>query len=116
MCIEELTDLLTPGLLPAAVGVRCGDQFDAGTVRGEHPVHDRFQSRVGDEGDGVVMGDPGQGQTQAEGSAGGFDDHRAGSEVAAGLGFFDHVQRGAVFHPTGIAAFEFRPEAAAVAT
>jgi hypothetical protein len=110
---HDLGDPVAAGLLPAAGRVRLGDQFDVRAVGGQQPVHDRFHAWVGDQGDRVPVDGRGQGKAQPQRATGGFDDHGTRHELAALPGLVDHVQRGPVFHATGIAAFEFRPVAAA---
>lgn len=110
---EQFGHPFPPGLLPAAGRVRGGDGLDPGAVGDQGPADARFEPGVGDHGDRVPEGDPGQGQAQSQGAAGGFDDGGAVGEVAALPGAGHHVQAGAVLDAAGVGAFELGPEAAA---
>lgn len=78
---QQFGDAVAAGLLPATGGVWFADHVDGGAVGGEQPGHRRFQARVGDEGDGMCVDHPRQGEAEAEGAAGRLDDRASRPQV-----------------------------------
>ena len=100
--VQQRGDPPPPRLLPTARRMRLRHHLDARAVRGVQPVHDRFEARVGDQGDRMFVGDAGECEPEPESAAGRLDDHSAGSQVTTLPSALDHVQRGPVFMPPGL--------------
>lgn len=104
---HDLANLASAGFLPSADRIRLGNQDQLGAVGTQHLLH---HSRIGHQHDRVVVDDPGQGQTQAQGAAGGLYDRRPRAQVSRARARSTMCIPGRSLIATGIAALQLRPE------